>query len=338
MKVAFYSSKSYDEEYFRKVNSRFNHKLDFLETRLNSQTVQLAKDYDAICAFVNDKVDAETLKSMQEQNINLLTLRCAGFNNVDLKAAEENGITVLRVPAYSPEAVAEHALALILTLNRKTHKAYNRVREGNFSLERLTGFNISGKTIGVVGTGAIGRAFIKMLKGFNAKVLAHDPYPNEELKKQGVEYVALKELLSHADIVSLHCPLTHETHRMINANSLKNIKEGAMLINTSRGKLIDTEAVIDSLRKKQLGSLGIDVYAEEEKLFFKDLSEMIIDDDTISRLISLPNVLITAHQAFLTREALEQIAETTLQNITDYENGQVNENNEVSCAHLGNGS
>ena len=337
MKVAFYSSKSYDEEYFNKINSQFNHSLDFFETRLNSHTVQLAKEHDAICAFVNDKVNEETLMVMKEQNIRLLTLRSAGFNNVDLEAAEKNGVTVLRVPAYSPEAVAEHALALILTLNRKTHKAYNRVREGNFSLERLTGFNISEKTIGVIGTGAIGRAFIKLLNGFNADFLAHDPYPNDELKKQGVKYVSLEELLSQSDIISLHCPLTHDTCRMINTDSLKNIKTGSMLINTSRGKLIDTEAVIESLRDKKLGSLGIDVYAEEEKLFFKDLSEMIIDDDTISRLISLPNVLITAHQAFLTREALEQIAETTLQNVTDFERGNINEANQVSSKHLGNG-
>lgn len=337
MKVAFFSSKSYDEEYFNKVNKQFNHTLDFLETRLNSHTVQLAKNHDVICSFVNDKVNAETLKTMKEQNIKLLALRCAGFNNVDLEAAEKYGITVLRVPAYSPEAVAEHALALILTLNRKTHKAYNRVREGNFSLERLTGFNISGKTIGVIGTGAIGSAFIKLLNGFDAVFYAHDPYPDEELKKQGVKYVSLEELLSQSDIISLHCPLTHDTCRMINADSLKNIKTGAMLINTSRGKLIETEAVIESLRDKKLGSLGIDVYAEEEKLFFKDLSEMIIDDDTISRLISLPNVLITAHQAFLTREALEQIAETTLQNISDFENGKVNEENQVNSEYLGNG-
>jgi D-lactate dehydrogenase len=247
-----------------------------------------------------------------------------------VEAAENNGITILRVPAYSPEAVAEHALALILTLNRKTHKAYNRVREGNFSLERLVGFNISGKTLGIIGTGAIGKAFIKLLKGFNATVVAYDPYPSDELQKQGIRYTTLEELLSLSDIISLHCPLTPETKNMINAQTLEHVKPGAMLINTSRGKLIDTEAVIQSLRDKKLGSLGIDVYAEEEKLFFKDLSEMIIDDDVISRLISLPNVLITAHQAFLTREALEQIAETTLQNLTDFEQGKVKPENQVS--------
>lgn len=333
MKVAFYSSKSYDEEYFKKINEKFDHELRFLETRLDYHTAQLAKNFDAVCVFVNDKINAATLQSLNEQGIRLLTLRCAGFNNVDLEAAEKYNVTVLRVPAYSPEAVAEHALALILTLNRKTHKAYNRIREGNFSLERLTGFNISGKTVGVIGTGAIGKAFIRLLKGFGNTVLAFDPYPNDELKRSGIKYVALKELLSQSDIISLHCPLTHDSHHMINADSLKHIKNGAMLVNTSRGKLIDTEAVIKSLRNKQLGALAIDVYAEEEKLFFKDLSEMIIDDDTISRLITLPNVLITAHQAFLTREALEQIAETTLQNVTNFENGKVNEN-QVTSEHL----
>lgn len=333
MKVIFFSSKSYDEEYFIKINENFNHELHFLETRLDSHTAQLAKGYDAVCAFVNDKINPDTLEILNELGIKLLTLRCAGFNNVDLAAADKNDVTILRVPAYSPAAVAEHALALILSLNRKTHKAYNRIREGNFSLERLVGFNISGKTVGVIGTGAIGKAFIRLLQGFDNKVVAHDPYPNDELRNKGIQYVTLADLLSQSDIISLHCPLNHETHRMINAETLKNVKKGAMLINTSRGKLIDTEAVINSLRNKQLGSLAIDVYAEEEKLFFKDLSEMIIDDDTISRLITLPNVLITAHQAFLTREALEQIAETTLQNIADFENGKVNEN-QVSSEHV----
>ncbi len=333
MKVAFYSSKSYDEKFFKKVNRDFNYELDFFETRLDSHTVQLAGGYNAICAFVNDKINADTLRAMKDKGIRLLVLRCAGFNNVDLEAADENDVTVMRVPAYSPAAVAEHALALILTLNRKTHKAYNRVREGNFSLERLTGFNISGKTVGVIGTGAIGKAFIKLLRGFENTVKAHDPYPDDKLKEQGIEYVSLEKLLAQSDIISLHCPLTPETHRMINTDTLKHVKEGAMLVNTSRGKLIDTEAVINSLRNKQLGSLAIDVYAEEEKLFFKDLSEMIIDDDTISRLITLPNVLITAHQAFLTREALVQIAKITLQNIADFKNGETNEN-QVTSEHM----
>src|SRR5690606_7664958 len=211
MKVAFFSSKSYDQEFFEKENKRFGHTLRFYETRLDPDTVKLAKNFDAICVFVNDKIDDKTLRKMQKQNIRLLTLRCAGFNNVDLEAAGRYGITVLRVRAYSPEAVAEHALTLILTLNRKTHKAYNRVREGNFSLERLTGFNVSGKTTGIIGTGAIGKAFIQLMRGFNVNILAHDPYPNEDLKNQGVNYVALEELLSQSDIISLHCPLTPET-------------------------------------------------------------------------------------------------------------------------------
>ena len=326
MKIAFFSSKQYDQEYFNRMNADFNHTLSFFETRLNKYTVSLAKDHDAICAFVNDKINENTLNQMAEHNIKAIALRSAGFNNVDLEAADKLGITVLRVPAYSPQAVAEHALALILTLNRKTHKAYNRVREGNFSLERLTGFNLSGKTIGVIGTGAIGRAFIHLVKGFDTKIVAYDPYPNDMLKKQGVEYRSLNDLLSVSDVVSLHCPLTHDTFHIINKQSLSHIKEGAMLINTNRGKLIDTDASIDALKEKKLGYLGIDVYAEEEKLFFKDLSEMIIDDDKIARLMQFPNVLITAHQGFLTREALEQIAMTTLQNLTDYENGKVNEN------------
>ncbi|MGM0566647.1 MAG: 2-hydroxyacid dehydrogenase [Bacteroidota bacterium] len=326
MKIAFFSSKQYDQEYFSRMNAEFSHTLSFFESRLNKYTVSLAKGHDAICAFVNDKVNENTLNQMAEHNIKAIALRSAGFNNVDLEAATKLGITVLRVPAYSPQAVAEHALALVFTLNRKTHKAYNRVREGNFSLERLTGFNLSGKTIGVIGTGAIGRAFIHLLKGFDAKIVAYDPYPNDMLKKQGVEYRSLNDLLSVSDLVSLHCPLTHDTFHIINKQSLSHIKEGAMLINTSRGKLIDTDAAIDALKEKKLGYLGIDVYAEEEKLFFKDLSEMIIDDDKIARLMQFPNVLITAHQGFLTREALEQIAMTTLQNLTDYENGKVNEN------------
>jgi D-lactate dehydrogenase len=333
MKVAFFSSKSYDREYFNRANQEAGHWFAYFETSLDSHTIKLAKGHDAVCVFVNDQVDAGVLKKMKKYGIGLLALRCAGFNNVDLKVAEKYGIRVLRVPAYSPEAVAEHALALIFALNRKTHKAYNRVREGNFSLERLIGFTISGKTAGVVGTGAIGRAFIRLLSGFNVKIKAYDLFPDATLKEQGVDYVSFKELLAESDIVSLHCPLTHETYRMINADSLKHIKAGAMLINTSRGKLIDTEAAIDALRAKRLGSLGIDVYAEEENLFYKDLSEMIIDDETISRLIALPNVLITAHQAFLTHEALEQIAETTLRNFRDFENGTVSKN-EVTVKNL----
>lgn len=333
MKIAFYSSKGYDREYFDQINKDYRFELNFFETRLNRYTVALAKGHDGICAFVNDKINENTLRVMDEEGIHVLALRCAGFNNVDLEAAEKYGITILRVPAYSPSAVAEHALALILTLNRKVHKAYNRVREGNFSLERLAGFNISGKTVGVVGTGSIGQAFIKLMKGFDVNTVAYDPYPNEKLKKQGVEYKSLEDLLSVSDIISLHCPLTPDTYQLINKDTLAKIKPSAMLINTSRGKLINTEDTIEALKNKQLGYLGIDVYAEEEKIFFKDLSEIIIDDDKIARLMSFPNVLVTAHQGFLTREALEQIAKTTLQNLKDYRDG-VNLANQVSAAHF----
>ena len=333
MKIAFFSSKGYDREYFEKANKDFGFEFNFFESRLNKYTVALAKGYHAVCAFVNDKINENTLRTMDEEGIHVLLLRCAGFNNVDLDAADKYGITILRVPAYSPSAVAEHALALILTLNRKVHKAYNRVREGNFSLERLTGFNISGKTIGVVGTGAIGRAFIKLLQGFDVNILAHDPYPNEKLKEQGVTYKSLDELLASSDIISLHCPLTPDTYQLINKETLQKVKPDAMLINTSRGKLINTEDTIEALKNKQLGYLGIDVYAEESKIFFKDLSEIIIDDDKIARLMSLPNVLITAHQGFLTREALEEIARTTLQNLKDHRDGKESKN-QVTAKHF----
>ena len=335
MKIAFFSSKGYDREYFEKVNEDFGFELSFFESRLNKYTVALAKGHNAVCAFVNDKINENTLRAMDSEGIHVLALRCAGFNNVDLEAAEKYGITILRVPAYSPSAVAEHALALILTLNRKVHKAYNRVREGNFSLERLTGFNISGKTIGVVGTGAIGRAFIKLLSGFDVNILAYDPYPNEMLQKQGVQYKSLDDLLSNSDIISLHCPLTPDTYQIINKDTLAKVKPGAMLINTSRGKLINTENTIEALKNKQLGYLGIDVYAEEEKLFFKDLSEVIIDDDKIARLMSFPNVLVTSHQGFLTQEALEEIAKTTLKNLKDYRDGKKSDN-EVNAAQFRN--
>jgi D-lactate dehydrogenase len=259
----------------------------------------------------------------------VIALRCAGFNNVDLKAAQEAGIKVVRVPAYSPEAVAEHALALILTLNRKTHKAYNRVREGNFSLERLTGFNLTGKTVGVIGTGRIGAAFSSMMKGMGCRVLAYDKFPDEKLIHQGLAYVNLEKLLSDSDIISLHCPLTPETAYLINRQTLSMMKTGVMLINTSRGALIHTDDVIDSLKKRQVGYLGIDVYEQEEKLFFRDLSEQILEDDHIARLMTFPNVLITAHQAFFTREALTQIARTTLANLEAVQSGS-EETNEIS--------
>lgn len=270
--------------------------------------------------FVNDELDKECITILKAHGVSLIALRCAGFNNVDLAAAADAGLTVVRVPAYSPEAVAEHALALILTLNRKTHKAYMRVREGNFSLERLTGFNLNGKVVGVIGTGKIGAAFASIMKGMGSRVVAYDLFPNETLEQSGLEYMELDQLLSVSDIISLHCPLTPETTYLIKEETLRLMKPGVMLINTSRGALIKTNDVISSLKNRQLGYLGIDVYEQEEKLFFRDRSEQILQDDEIARLMSFPNVLITAHQAFLTREALEQIAAVTLENIKAYLN------------------
>ncbi|MFO7874921.1 MAG: 2-hydroxyacid dehydrogenase [Bacteroidales bacterium] len=330
-RIAFFSTKPHDRQFFE--NQSGNHQFEFFETRLKSNTVQLAKGFDGVCVFVNDRVNADVLKSLSEINVRLVALRCAGFNNVDLEAAEKYQVRVMRVPAYSPEAVAEHAIALIMTMARKTHKAYVRVREGNFSLERLTGFNINGKTIGVIGTGKIGQAFIRIVHGFGAKVIAYDKYPNDEMKKLGVNYLDFEDVLSQSDILSLHCPLTPETHHLINADTLKTMKQGAMLVNTSRGKLVDTASVIESLKEDHLGSLAIDVYEQEEKLFFRDLSELIIRDDQIARLMLFPNVLITSHQGFFTKESLEEITRITLQNIEDYEAGRESEN-EVSCKLL----
>ncbi len=332
-KIAFFSTQSYDRRFFENVSEQ--HQFEFFETRLKKNTVKLANGFDGVCVFVNDRVNREVLKALSEMDVKLVALRCAGFNNVDLKAAEEHGVRVMRVPAYSPEAVAEHAMALIMTLARKTHKAYNRVREGNFSLDKLTGFNIHGRTIGVVGTGKIGQAFIRIARGFGARVIAYDKYPVKEMEKLGVEYLSFDEVLANSDILSLHCPLTPDTKHLINSASLEKIKKGAMLVNTSRGKLVDTAAVIESLKNDHLGSLAIDVYEEEEKLFFRDLSELIIRDDTIARLMLFPNVLITAHQGFFTNESLQEITRTTLQNFEDFEQGRESEN-EVSCKLLKN--
>lgn len=329
MKIAFFSSKSYDQEYFKLVNKEYGYDLHFFEVSLKPSSAILASGFDAVCAFVNDKINRETLSILAENNIRLIALRCAGFNNVDLEAASELGIKILRVPAYSPHAVAEHAVALILTLNRKTHKAYNRVRDNNFSLERLSGFDVYGKKVGIIGTGNIGKEFGRIMNGFGCKLQAFDIHQNPDVLALGAEYVNLEKLFSTSDIISLHCPLTPSTYQIINKNSLAMMKKGAMLINTSRGKLINSADVLESLVNRHLGYLGIDVYSEEEKLFFKDLSEMIIDDEIISRLMSFPNVLITAHQAFLTHEALEEIAMTTLGNIKDFAQGNAN-NNEVS--------
>ncbi len=329
MRIAMFSTKSYDREYFDRYNTAPAQELVYFEAPLNAQTANLTQGFNAVCVFVNDKLDAETISAIAANGVTLIALRCAGFNNVDLAAAKAHQISVRRVPAYSPEAVAEHAVALMLTLARKTHKAYNRVREQNFSLERLNGFNIHGRTVGVVGTGKIGQAFAHIMQGFGAKVLAYDLYPSESLARMGVKYVPLGQLMQDADIISLHCPLTPETRYMINKDSIHQMKQGVMIINTSRGGLINTRDVLVALKQGKVGYLGIDVYEQEEKLFFKDLSESIVEDELIGRLMSFPNVLITAHQGFFTHEALEQIALVTLGNIRDFEGGVVNAN-EVS--------
>lgn len=319
MKIAFFSTKSYDRIFFDRYVS--THELVYFEAQLNSQTVNLAAGAGAVCVFVNDQLNADVIKTLQDLGVKLIVLRCAGFNNVDLAAATACNIAVARVPAYSPYAVAEHAVALILTLNRKTHKAYNRVREGNFSLERLTGFDLHGKTIGVIGTGKIGQAFCSIMLGFGCKVLAFDLVEHKPTADMGVEYLPLLDLLQQADVVSLHCPLTELTKHVINEQSISMMKEGAMLINTSRGALVDTQAVLGGLKTGKIGYLGLDVYEQEEKLFFNDLSENIIQDDLILRLLSFPNVLITSHQGFFTEEALTQIAQTTLDNVDSFEAG-----------------
>lgn len=324
MKIAFFSTKAYDREFFDRYIT--THETIYFEARLEHQTVNLAAGCTAVCVFVNDKLDATVISELKKVGIQLIALRCAGFNNVDLGAAKENGISVVRVPAYSPYAVAEHAVALMLTLNRKTHKAYNRVREGNFSLERLTGFDLHGKTVGVIGTGKIGQVFCDIMLGFGCTVLAFDLLVHQPTAAKGVEYLPLIDIFQQADIISLHCPLNEQTRHMINEQSIALMNEGVMLINTSRGALIDTTAVIDGLKTGRIGYLGLDVYEQEEKLFFNDLSENIIQDDDIMRLLSFPNVLITAHQGFFTEEALTQIARITIANVDDFEKGNLLEN------------
>ena len=319
MKIAFFSTKSYDKIYFEKYRAKSKHLFTYFEAFLSESTINLTIDFDGICVFVNDKVDRKTIENLAKNGIKLIALRCAGFNNVDLVAAHEFGIKVVRVPAYSPEAVAEHAVALILTLNRKTHKVYNRVRESNFSLENLIGFNLYGKTVGVIGTGQIGTAFSKIMIGFGCKVIGYDIIQSEELLSQGFEYQPMNKVLKNADIISLHCPLSPETQHLFDKKAFAKMKKGAMLINTSRGGLINTPDAIDALKNRSLGQLGIDVYEQEGNLFFKDLSESIIQDDVIQRLMSFPNVLITPHQGFFTDEALTQIAITTIKNITNFE-------------------
>lgn len=321
MKIAVFSAKKYDREFLSAAN-RSRHELRFFEPHLGEETAGLAGGFDAVCVFVNDQVNATVIARLDSLGVRLIALRCAGYNNVDLSAAKKHDITVVRVPAYSPYAVAEHTIALMLALNRKLHRAYNRVREGNFALDGLLGFDMNGKTVGIIGTGKIGTVVAEILSGFHFSILAFDPIPNEPCRSLGVNYVRLEELLAQSDIITLHCPLTPENKHMINAAAIATMKTDVMLINTSRGALLDTIAVIEALKSGKIGYLGLDVYEEEEEIFFEDRSGLILSDDVFARLLTFPNVIITGHQAFFTREALENIAATTIENITRFEQGQ----------------
>jgi len=321
MRVAVFSTKPYDSESLGAAADGHGHDLVFLEPRLTPATAALAEGCEAVCAFVNDDLGAEVLAALHARGVRLLALRSAGFNHVDLVVAHELGLTVARVPGYSPHAVAEHAVGLVLTLNRKIHRAFNRVRENNFALTGLLGFDLHGRTVGVVGTGQIGAVFSEIMLGFGCRVLAHDPYPNDACREAGVEYASTEVVFAESDIIALHCPLTPETHHLIDADALSQMSEGVMLINTSRGALVDTAAVIEALKSGRVGYFGIDVYEEEADLFFEDLSDRVVHDDVFSRLLTFPNVLVTGHQGFFTVEALTNIATTTVANITAFEQG-----------------
>ena len=314
IKVAFYDAKEYDIQSFGKYSGNNDFEFKFLETKLTSDTAELAKGYTAVCVFVNDTVDSEVIDKLHEYGVKLVALRCAGYNNVDVKHAFSK-VHVVHVPAYSPYAVAEHAMALLLTSIRRIHKAYNRTRDFNFSLSGLTGFDLHGKTVGVVGTGMIGSIFIDICKGFGMNVIAYDKFP---AKDSDIAYVSLDELFEQSDIISLHCPLTDETRHMINDEAIEKMKKGVVIINTSRGALIDGEALLEGIKARKVGAACLDVYEEEADIFFEDRSGHILNDDLLSRLISMPNVIVTSHQAFLTEEALENIAQTTVNNILSY--------------------
>lgn len=335
MRVAMFSSKPYDRRSFEEENAQHAHEIAFLESRLGPATASLARDFPAVCIFVNDSADAETLARLRDGGTRLLALRCAGFNHVDLAAAERMGIAVARVPAYSPHAVAEFTIGMILTLNRQIHRAWNRVRENNFALDGLLGFDLFGKTVGVVGTGKIGALVARALRlGFGCEILAHDPVPDAALTGIGVRYTTMPELAAAADILTLHCPLTPDTRYLIDAPLLARMRPGVMIVNTSRGALIDSRAVIGALKSGRVGYLAIDVYEQEADLFFEDLSNEVIQDDVFQRFLTFPNVLVTGHQAFFTREALAGIAATTLANITAFEQGRALENRVVAAGHV----
>ncbi len=321
VRVLFYDTKPYDRLYFDELKERYRVEIKYLTSHLNRDTAELSAGFPVVCAFVNDVIDKETINVLQANGVELIALRSAGYNNVDLKAAYGK-IHVVRVPVYSPYAVAEHAVALMLNLNRKIHKAYARTSTGNFSLDGLMGFDMHGKTAGVIGTGQIGKCLINILKGMGMTVLAYDKYPDQAFaEKTGFSYTDLKTIYNQADIISLNCPLTAETHHMIDEKSIANMKTGVMIINTGRGKLIKTEALISGLKSGQIGSAGLDVYEEESDYFFEDFSNTLINDDVLARLLTFPNVLITSHQAFFTREAMHNIAQTTLENIGEYTAG-----------------
>lgn len=318
MKIAFFDTKPYDRESFEKLGDKNPIKIKFFETKLTEDTVELARGYDGVCVFVNDTVNAEVIDKLYEHGVKVIALRCAGFNNVDIKHAFGK-IHVLRVPAYSPYAVAEHAIAMLLTSIRRIHKAYIRTKDFNFSLSGFTGFDLHGKTVGVVGTGKIGKVFIDICKGFGMEVIAYDKFPS---KDRDINYVSLDELFEKSDIISFHCPLTEDTHHIVNEKSIKKMKKGVVIINTSRGALIDAQALLDSIKSRKIGAACLDVYEEESDIFFEDCSGHIVEDDVLARLISMPNVIVTSHQAFLTEEALNNIAETTINNIIEFfENG-----------------
>lgn len=317
-KIAFFGAKPYDIASFDKVNEKYNYDIRYYKGHLNPNNVVLTQDTDAVCIFVNDTADAAVIDAMVDNGVKLLALRCAGFNNVDLKAAKGK-LPVVRVPAYSPYAVAEYSLALMLSLNRKIHRAYWRTRDGNFSLNGLMGFDMHGKTIGIIGTGKIARILIRLLKGLGMRILAYDLYPDMKFAgEEGISYVSLDELYRESDIISLHCPLTDQTKYMIDKDSIDKMKEGVMIINTGRGQLINTNDLIEGLKEKKIAAAGLDVYEEEGEYFYEDKSDKIIDDDVLARLLSFNNVIVTSHQAFFTKEALHNIAETTLQNIEDF--------------------
>jgi D-lactate dehydrogenase len=320
MKIAFFDTHKFEREIFKKNNKSFKHEITFFGPRLNDQTAMLAKGFSAVCCFANDKLDKSCLETLNKIGVRLIALRSAGYNHVDLKVAKKLKIPVVRVPAYSPHAVAEHTVALLLALDRKIYKAYNRVRDWNFSLEGLVGFDLFGKTVGVIGTGKIGKVFARIMKGFGCKVLGNDIFPSKSLIEEKVlDYVDLNTILKKSDIISLHVPLLPDTRHMLNKNTFSKMKKGVCILNTGRGALIDSMALIDCIKSGKVGLAGLDVYEEEEGIFFHDLSNQVIKDDTLARLMSFPNVLITSHQAFLTKEALENISRTTLENISAFE-------------------